>query len=243
MLTGMPWKSACRAGSAALLLALMTGCAVGGTARPAAHITPRPLTGDAVRKVLLNADELSKVLGQPFKVNSEEPSRFGGRNLLFEMHSSPQTCNGVVFELQQSAYGPASVGSVGEATWRDTGNGHARVISVSETVVALAKPADANALLTRFSSTWKGCDGTTVSDYVAGGERLSTAAISNVRAADSVLSATVNSHSTTTLVRGRAVGARVNCVVEAAVTFFGNRADNSATDIAHRMMDKVSDLS
>ncbi len=240
----MPRKPARRAGAAVLLLiAVTTGCAVDGFARPAPNLTPHPLTGDAVKKVLLTADELAKVLGQSFKANSEAPTRFGGRNLLFEMHSSPQNCNGVVFELQQSAYGSASVGSVGEATWWDTGSGRARVISVSETVVALTKPGDADALLAGFSSTWKRCDGTTVSDYVAGGERLSTAAISDVQAANSVLSATVNSHSTTTLVRGRAVGARVNCVVEAAVTFFGNHADDSAAAIAHRMMDKVSDLS
>ncbi|MGC2654732.1 MAG: sensor domain-containing protein [Mycobacterium sp.] len=240
----MPCKSARRAGATALLLLLVTtGCAIDGTAHPAPNIRPRPLTGDSVKKVLLNADELSKILGQTFKADSDSPDRFGGRDLLFEMRSSPQDCNGVVFELQKSAYGSASVGNVGRATWWEAGGGRGKVISVSETVVALAKPGDADALLANFSSTWKRCNGTTVTDYVAGGERLSTAAISNVQAADSVLSATVNSHSTTTLVRGRAVGARVNCVVEAEVTFFGNHADNSAADVAHRMMDKVSDLS
>jgi hypothetical protein len=226
-----------------LLLLVTTGCAVDGTARPAPNIRPRPLTGDSVKKVLLNADELSKTLGQPFKANSDSPDRFGGRNLLFEMRSSPKECNGVVFELQKSAYGSASIGNVGRATWSDTGSAPAKVISISETVVALAQTHDADALFADFSRQWKRCDGQTVTDYVAGGTRLSTAAISDVEAAGSVLSATVTARSTTTLTRGRALGVGANCLVEAEVTFFGDHADNSAADVARRMMDKVSALS
>jgi hypothetical protein len=226
-----------------LLLFLTTGCAVDGTARPAPNIRPRPLTGDTVKQVLLNGDELSKTLGQTLKAESGSSDRFGGRNLLFEMHASPPECNGVVFELQKSAYGSASIRNVGRARWSDTGSAPAKVISVSETVVALAQTHDADALFANFSTQWKRCDGQIVTDYVAGGQRLSTAAISDVEAASSVLSATVTAHSTTTLTRGRALGVAANCLVESEVTFFGNHADNTAADVAHRMMDKVSALS
>jgi hypothetical protein len=240
----MPSKSARPAGATALLLLLvLTGCAVDGVARPAPNIKPRPLAGDTVKQVLLSGDELSKALGQKMKAESGSSDRFGGRNLLFEMHASPQECNGVVFELQKSAYGSATIRNIGRATWSDTGSAPGKVISVSEAVVALPQTHDADALFADFSAQWKRCDGQTVTDYVAGGQRLSTAAISDVRAADSVLSATVSSHSTTTLIRGRALGVQANCLVEVEVTFFGNQADSSATDIAHRMTGKISALS
>ncbi len=240
----MSRKSARPAGAAALLLLLaMTGCAVDGVARPAPNIKPRPLAGDTVKQVLLSGDELSKALGQPLKAESGSSDRFGGRNLLFEMHASPQECNGVVFELQKSAYGSASIRDIGRATWSDTGSAPAKVIRVSEAVVALSQTHEADALFAGFSTQWQRCDGQTVTDYVAAGQRLSTAAISDVKAADSVLSATVTSRSTTTLTRGRALGVAANCLLEVEVTFFANHADNTATDIAHRLMDKVNALS
>jgi hypothetical protein len=52
--------------------------------------------------------------------------------------------------------------------------------------------------------------------------------------------------------QARAVGVRFNCIVEVEVVFFGDRRasdpgsaspDTSAVDIAHAMMDKVSELS
>jgi hypothetical protein len=240
----MPTKSARSTGAAALLLLVATtSCAVDGVARPAPNIKPRPLAGDTVKQVLLSREELSKALGQTLTAESGSSDRFGGRNLLFEMHASPPECNGVVFELQKTAYGSANIRNVGRATWSDTGHAPAKVISVSETVVALAQTHDADALFADFATQWKRCEGQTVTDYVAGGQRLSTAAISDVKAADSVLSATVTARSTTTLTRGRALGVAANCLVEAEVTFFGNQADNTAADLAHRLMDKVSALS
>jgi hypothetical protein len=50
-------------------LPLAAGCTavVGGAARPAPGLTPRPLIGQAVSRALLDDGELAKLLGQYFK--------------------------------------------------------------------------------------------------------------------------------------------------------------------------------
>jgi hypothetical protein len=82
-------------------------------------------------------------------------------------------------------------------------------------------------------------------------------AITDVRVVDSVVAATVllspNEHSILADVpQARALGVRGNCVVEVAVTFYGNvypsdegsgDVTTSAIDIAHLMMDNISALS
>lgn len=241
----MPSKSLGWAGAIAVLLLVATGCTavVDGNVRPAPGLTPRPLTGDTVKQVFLDGGELSKLLGQSLKGDPDSPPRFGGREMLFDMNSKPQECNGVVFELQKSPYGSANISKVGRETWWDTGASRAKVISVSEVVVALPKASDADALFTSFSAQWPRCDGVTVNESFPSGERFLTADISDVRSADSVVAATVRSRIVTTIVRARAAGVRANCLVETEVAFFTDHADNTAVDIAHRMMDKVSKLS
>lgn len=123
-----------------------------------------------------------------------------------------------------------------------------------EGVVALPSAAAADDLFARFSAQWKECDGTTLTvPASAFGQR----SITDVRVADSVVAATVSlrrgTHSILASVpQARAVGVRGNCVVEVAVTFFGithpsdqGSADisTSAVDIAHAMMDRISELS
>lgn len=241
----MPFKSVRRVGVGAVLLLLVTtGCVgrVGGHPHPAPGITPRPLVGDAVQQVLLNEAELSKALAQPVKSDADSPPRFGGADQLFDMHSSPRECAGVVFEMQRSAYGSATLKNLGRETWWNASGYHAKVISVIEVVVALAKARDADALFADFSSQWQRCDGTTVTEYSTSGERFLTADISDVRSANSVLSATVQKRIITPVIHARALGVRVNCLVEDDVAYFAKRPDNSAVNIAHRMMDKVSGL-
>jgi len=210
-----------------------------GTVRPARGLAPRPLTGQTVKQVLLDDSELSKLIGQRFKSKANLPPRFGGRDLLFGLNASPSECAEVEFELHENSYASADIRKIAQESWW-TVNGHGmKVISVLESVVALSTAAGADALFANLTQEWNRCNGTTVrSRFPSGGGP--TAVISDVRAANSVLAATVN---TLAITSGRAVGVRVNCLVEVDVAFFADRIDGTAVDIAHRMMDKVSNLS
>ncbi len=226
-------------------LPLAAGCmvVVDGAAHPAPRLAPRPLVGHAVNRALLDEGELAKLVGQYFKSKPESPPRFGGGDQLYDVHAAPSGCAGVVFELQKSSYGTADVQNIAQQTWWTAGIRGAKVISVVESVVAVPTAAAADAVFAGFIQQWDGCNGTTVTSDFGIGHPVS-AAISDVRAANSVLAATVQSHFVTTVISARAVGVRANCVVEVDVAFFSdNKPDGTAVDIAHAMMDKVSSLS
>jgi len=86
-----------------------------------------------------------------------------------------------------------------------------------------------------------------------------TTVIGDIHVADSVVAATNTATATLPNMpalqptpQARAIGVRLNCIVEVEVVFFGDRRpsdpgtgnpDTSATDIARAMMDRVSDLS
>jgi PknH-like extracellular domain len=145
----------------------------------------------------------------------------------------------VVFELGKSGYQAADIDNVAQESWRTAGVRGVKVIHVSEAVVALPTAAAADALFAKFTQEWNRCNDATVHlNFPSGGDP--TAAISDVRAADSVLVATVESFNT--LISARAVGVGLNCLVEVDVAFF-HHPDGTAADIAHRMMNKVSALS
>jgi hypothetical protein len=226
-----------------MLVAAACTRVVDGTVRPARGLAPRPLTGQTVTHVLLDEGELATLLGQSFTSKPGSPPRFGGRDQLYDVDSSPSGCAGVVFELQNSSYGPADVRNVAQETWWIAGIRDAKVISVVESVAAVPTAAAADTVFAKFIQQWNGCNGATVTSDFGIGSAL-TSAISDVRAANSVLAATVKSHVVTTVTSARAVGVRVNCVVEVDVAFFSDRNPaGTAVDIAHRMMDKVSSLS
>jgi PknH-like extracellular domain len=230
---------------ALVALPLAAGCmvVVDGGAHPAPGLAPRPLLGQAVSHALLDKDELAKLVGEHFKSKPESPPRFGGREQLYDVRAAPRGCAGVVYELQKSSYGTADVENVAQRTWWTAGIRGAKVISVVESAVAVPTGAAADAVFAGFIQQWDRCNGTTVrSDFRIG--HVITAAISDVRAANSVLAATVQSHLVTTVTSARAVGVRANCLVEVDVAFFSdNKPDGTAVDLAHAMMDKVSSLS
>ncbi len=141
--------------------------------------------------------------------------------------------------------------------------GPAKVISVGEGVVALSSTAGATALFQEFSRQWRDCDGTTVtigrpSIITDRPAIVFSDTISDVRAADSVLAATLSIDtqlpgipSSGPRPEARAIGVRGNCLVEVEIAFFGSTSlsdegsgdvHRSAIDIAHAMMDKVSGL-
>jgi len=245
----------------AVVAASVVGCGgvVDGTAKPAPNLKPRPLTGQIVSWVPLDDVALSRMLGQPFV--ARQPPEFGGPDKLFQPdnQTSPAECRGVTMMLQKSVYESAGVKDVAYESWWNNGD-PAQVISVMEGVVALPTAAQADALFAKFSQQWRQCNGTTSTEQT--GPISTTNVISDVRVADASKTIVAATNTATAVLpnmppllptpQARAVGVRLNCLVEVEVVFFGDRRpsdpgsanlDTSGTDIAHAMMDKVSSLS
>lgn len=243
------------AGAAAVVL-LTGGCTtvVSGTVRPAAGLAPTPVTGMAVRQVLLDDSELSKLTGQPFRSDPSLPPRFGGLDELPDAWESaePEDCVGAAVGGQRSVYGAAGVRDAAHEFW-DSSSDDSPLTGVGEAVIALDSAADADALFAKFVEQWGSCDGVVVTrdggtDSEASGE------VTDVSNQDAVLIATVR-----TSVDGeeglrvsRALATRVNCVVDVDVFWFVDEEDHSgappagdstAADLARAMLDKVRNLS
>ncbi len=241
-----------------MLVTLATGCnsVVGGTARSAPKLTPRPLAGLPVQRALLDDAALAAILDQPFNADPRFPARFGGPEALQDDGSrAPTDCLGVAAMLQHSVYQFANVKDVAVESWSHP-NMSVKVIAVKESVVALPTAADAGAAFAKFSAQWQKCDGTAVP--LPGGVLMLTPQVTDVRVVNSVVAATVSldlglpSSLSAAIPEGRAMGVRGNCLVEVDVVFsrLSNPSSrgsgdihNSAIDIAHAMMDKVSALS
>lgn len=236
---------------------LAAGCmaAVDGSARPAANLKPRAITGQTIKNVLLGDDALSKILNQPFAVDPRFPSRSGGPETLQDSGSDLRVdCLGVAMMLQKSDYQSANVKHVAMEAWRRTAKSM-QVTSVKEGVVGLASADDADALFAKLSLQWQKCDGATL--FLPDGMFKLKGKITNVKVASPVLAATnsvgwaFSGSDAESIPEGRAIGVRANCLVEVEVDFF-NATDPSpqgpgtfntrAVDIAHAMMDKVSAL-
>jgi PknH-like extracellular domain len=248
-----------RTGASATTLLLVGAAVVGcggvidGTAIPAPNLKPRPLTGGAVRQVPLDDVALSRMLGQPFVARM--PPAFGGPDKLYSQ-LPPGRCLGVTAMLQKSVYESAEVRDVASESWWNNGD-PAQVISVVEGVVTLPATAQAEALFARFSEQWQRCNGATTTEQ--SGPISTTNAISDVRVTNTVVAATNTATSVLPNMpplrptpQARAIGVRLNCLVEVQVVFFGDRRpsdpgsanpDTSGIDIAHAMMDNVSALS
>jgi PknH-like extracellular domain len=231
--------------AALIALCATAGCTVvvDGRAHAARGLKPRPLTGQTVNHVLLDEAELTKMLNQHFKQKPGSPARLGGGDQLYSVRSSPRECAGVVFELQKSSYGTADVRNVAQQSWWTAGVRGAKVISVVESVAAVPSAAAADAVFAQLIPQWNRCNGKTVTtDFLVG--TAVTSVISDVRVANSVLAATVQSRIEATVASARAVGVRANCVVEVDIAFFSDQHPRgAAVDVAHRMLDKVSSLS
>jgi hypothetical protein len=243
-------------GTLVLVAALAVGCSpvVAGTVVPAPNLAPRPLTGTAIKQVLLDGAALSKLTDQPFQTVPPFPPRFGGSEQLSDRFGSDESgeCAGVAFMLQKNPYQSADVGNVADEFWRPDGSSAQSV--VHEGVVSLSTAAEANALFDRFPAQWKQCDGKALSDP---SDVFVRDTIADVRVVDSVLAATITLEPPPGSVladvpQARAVGVAGNCVVEVEVAFFGitypsdrGSADisTSAIKIAHAMADRVRALS
>jgi hypothetical protein len=242
----------------AMVAALAAGCGpvVSGTVKPAPNLKPRPVTGASVKQVPLDDAALSQMLDQPFV--GRLPPEFGGPDKLYQSESqvSPSDCLGVTAMLQKSVYASADVTDFASESWWNNGD-PAQVISVMEGVVALPTGAQAEALFAKFSKQWRQCSGATTTQQA--GPISTTNAIGDIRETDTVIAATNTATSALPNMpplrptpQARALGVRLNCIVEVEVVFFGDRRpsdpgsaklDSSGIDIANAMMDKVSALS
>ncbi len=238
--------------------AVLTGCGtvVGGTAKPAPNLKPRPLSGATVSKVLLDGVTLSRMLDQTLV--SRDPAQVGGPEKLFQVRRSTSQagCLGVTAMLQQSVYRSAQVKDVASESWWNNGE-PAQVITVMEGIVTLPSASEAQALFAQFSQQWQQCNGMTTSEQT--GPISTTNVISDVRGTATTVAATKTATSVLPNMpplrptpQGRAIGIRSNCLVEVEVVFFGGRRstdpgsadiNTSALDIAHAMMDRVNALS
>jgi hypothetical protein len=237
-------------------LAVGCGSVVGGTAKPAPNLKPRPLSGRTVEHVLLDGKAVSRMLGQPLV--ARQPAKFGGPDGLDQREAPAESaeCLGVAAMLQKSVYDSADVQNVASVSWWNDGD-PAQVISVMEGVVALPSVAQAQALFAKFPEQWQRCKGQTTTEEA--GPISTTTVIDDVRTLDSIVAASNTATATLPnmpalqpMPQARAVGVRLNCIVEVEIVFFGDRQpsdpgsanpDTSAVDVAQAMMEKVSDLS
>jgi hypothetical protein len=257
----------------AVVAALAVGCGgvVEGTAKPAPNLKPRPLTGETLNKVLLDDTALSTMLGQPFV--ARKPAEFGGPDKLDQREavSSPAGCLGVTSMLNKSVYQSpeaaraAQITGVALESWWNNGE-PAQVITVMEGVVALTSAEQARALFADFSEQWQKCNGATTTEHagpinttnvvsdvrVAGPAEAAGPAGSIVTATNTATSVLPNMPALEPTPQGRALGVRLNCIVEVGVVFFGGRRpsdpgsanlETSAAAVARVMLDKVSALS
>jgi hypothetical protein len=242
----------------AVVAALAMGCGpiVAGTAKPAPNLKPRALTGVTLRRVPLDGAALSRMLDQPF-VNRQRPV-FGGSDKLGDADDSgsPADCLGVTTMLQKSAYEPSAVQDVMWETWWNNGD-PAQVISVIEGGATLPSAAQAQALFAKFPQQWQQCKDATTTEQT--GPIKTTTVVNDVRVTDSVVAATntataelPNMEPLQPTPQARAVGVRLNCIIEVEVVFFGDRhpsdpgsanPDTSAVDIVHAMMKRIDALS
>jgi PknH-like protein len=241
-----------------VVAALAAGCGsvVAGTAKPAPNLKPRPLSGRTVEHVLLDGKVLSRMLGQPLV--ARQPVKFGGADRLDEREAPAESadCLGVSAMLQKSVYDSADVQNVASVSWWNDGD-PAQVISVMEGVVALPSAQQAQALFAKFPEQWQRCKGQTTTEET--GPISTTTVIDDIRTLDSLVAATNTATATLPNMpalqptpQARAIGVRLNCIVEVEIVFFGDRQgsdpgsadpDTSAVDVAQAMMEKVSDLS
>lgn len=233
-----------RAAAAAAVLAVsVSGCTsvVGGTVRPAPGLTPQPVTGVLLKQVLLDDAELSGLLGQRFRSDPTIAPRFGGSEQLPDGWdgATPADCVGTAVGTQKSVYETLGVRDVAHEYWVGPGP----VTGAAEGVVALAGAADADAAFEKFAEQWRRCADSTVTRY-RGGKPNAAAKIIEVDTDGSVLTATVRTGLAEApgSVLVRALGVRLNCLVDVDVFISADRAAGAATDIARAMMDRVSAL-
>lgn len=232
-----------------------SGCTsfVGGNARPAAHVTARPVIGPAIQQVMVGDDALSGIFDQPFRLGRLPGPRLGGQEVLRNDAAQwPPDCLGVARMLEHDVYRSLGVRNVAVETWKPS-TSRAPVLDLEEGVVSFASPRDAQALFDTFAAQWRGCDGARQAFTV--GQTQVDAVIANVDVDPSVLAAVVWLHfpglglQPDPVYTVRALGMRGNCLVEVKVDYSHRftpsrprpgEMNTSAVTVARAMMYNVS---
>lgn len=259
----MSTRSALRTGAVVVVLsvaALVSWLLIPGRpgGSPAAG-SGSALHGDAVDAVLLDGDQLTALLAQPFKKAHE---RHGGLAQMEEPASSGE-CVGVVNVAPRWAYRDADVRGFARQTWTDAAPRATvfdppagKVMFVQESVVALPDAAAAQALFAEFTEEWRRCDGQAVADRHEDGRADSAPQlpgtsmhITDVRTTDTVLTASIALDGKPAAPDTRAVGVRGNCIVGVLIAFTGATTAagtgdprTSSTVVVRALMDRVDAL-
>lgn len=224
------------------------GCTtiVDGSAHPGRGMTPRPLSGSAVGSALLDRAELQRAYGQAFEPDTDFPDSTGGAELFMPNVQTPPRCAGVAGVLVNDSYKGTAVREIVSRHWKNTER-YPKALLIHEAIVTLPTARDAAAQFATMATQWKQCGGASMT---IGGNPNFTSRIGAVEEINSVLSAAVDDVSSyMVLPEERALGVRVNCLIELKVIYMGDE-DRDGTghrtpaiaDIAHLIMDKVSAL-
>ena len=210
-------------------------------AGPGADIATRS-PGKPSSKCCSTIPSFPTCIGQRFKSKADLPPRFGGRDLLFALDRLAERMRGCGRRsCHQSSYETADIRNVAQESWWTVGVRGAKVIDVSESVVALPHGGSRRCAVRELHPGLEPLQRHDGHVTLPERWRSNGRTITDVRAANSVLAATVDAAgSTFTITSARAVGVRVNCLVEVNVAFFADRPGGTAVDIAHQMMDKIS---
>ncbi|UQX12729.1 sensor domain-containing protein [Candidatus Mycobacterium methanotrophicum] len=132
--------------------------------------------------------------------------------------------------MQKSVYESADVQDIAYESWWNDGE-PAQVISVMEGVVTLPTAAQAEELFAQFSKQWQQCNGATTTEQT--GPISTTNALTDVRVANASKTIVAATNTATPVLpnmpprlatpQARAIGVRLNCLVEVEVVFFGDR--------------------
>lgn len=221
------------------------------------------ITGETVKKVLLDGDELTAMLDQPFKVTML-PMTYGGPDKMGDS-SVTGDCAGVVSTGAKTVYSSADVQNYAQETWAEAEIGdegynpfNSRVLFVDEAVVALPSAEAAQTLFATFVEQWKRCDGQTVTETIPGptdDDLTFQRYITKVRVTGTILAASILNDKDDDAPSARAIGIQGNCLVEVDIPFvpasesLGNLdqigsadPDTSGTAVAQAMMDKAAKL-
>lgn len=219
------------------------------------------LVGEAVKQVLLDGDELTKMLDQPF-TTTVHPPVYGGYDEMDDSAGSGE-CVGVVDVAPKALYRSGDVASYARETWvgaktdgTDFKPLSTKVMFVKEAVVALPSAAEARAAFAKFSEQWRRCDGQPVnhgSDTPdeAGKPHLpgTEMHITDVRVTDTMLAASVVLDKNPKAPDTRAVGIQDNCLIGVLIAFTGAQhasgsadPETSSIDAVRAMQDKVAKL-
>lgn len=217
------------------------------------------ITGEAVKQVLLDGPELTRLLDQPFTATTGAPI-YGGVHEMENPSTTAGDCVGVTNVAPQRVYQSVDVQRYARQTWVDAtprdANANrpgAKVMFVMDSVVALPSAAAAQALFAKFVQQWQRCDGQVVDQADANGPphlRGTEIHISDVRVADTVLAAHIALDKRPEAPDARAVGVQGNCLVGILIAFTGAEhgsgsgdPETSSIDAVRLMMDKVAKLS